>query len=141
MVGQCSACNEYQQSQCKEPLMSHEISERLWSHLAVDVFALDKEDYLMTADFYSDFWEVDTLPDMTAETVIERSKAHFSRYGVPDVMIKGRQFAGEEFAKFASQTAKQNQLSKLLRRSSRKRRQLPGYVEGNPGLAEYPHRE
>ena len=40
---------------------------------------------------------------MTAETDIERCKAHFSRYGVPDVMISdnGRQFTGEEFVNFA----------------------------------------
>ena len=103
MVGQCSPCNEYQQSQCKEPLMTHKIPERPWSRLAVDIFTLDKSDYLITVDFYSDFWEVDTLPHMTAETVIECCKTHFSRYGVPDVVISdnGRQFASEEFANFA----------------------------------------
>ena len=103
MVGQCSPCNEYQKSQCKEPLMTHKIPERPWSRLAVDIFTLDKSDYLITVDFYSDFWEVDTLPHMTAETVIECCKTHFSRYGVPDVVISdnGRQFASEEFANFA----------------------------------------
>ena len=103
MVGQCSACNEYQQSQCKEPLMTHEIPECPWSRVAMDIFTLDGEDYLITVDFYSDFWEVDTLPNMTSETVIERSKALFSRYGVPEAVISdnGGQFASEQFTNFA----------------------------------------
>ncbi|KAL9970142.1 hypothetical protein ACROYT_G022469 [Oculina patagonica] len=103
MVGQCSACNEYQQSQCKEPLMTHEIPGCPWSRVAMDIFTLDGEDYLITVDFYSDFWEVDTLPNMTSETVIERSKALFSRYGVPEAVIgdNGGQFASEQFTNFA----------------------------------------
>ncbi|KAL9964865.1 hypothetical protein ACROYT_G028567 [Oculina patagonica] len=44
MVGQCSACNEYQHSQCKEPLMTHEIPECPWSRVAMDIFTLDGED-------------------------------------------------------------------------------------------------
>ena len=103
MIGQCSACNEYQQSQCKEPLMTHEIPERPWSRVAMDIFSLEGEDHLITVDFYSDFWDVDKLSDMTSETVIDHSKVHFSRYGVPDVVVtdNGGQFDSDEFRRFA----------------------------------------
>ena len=103
MIGQCSACNEYQQSQCKEPLMTHEIPERPWSRVAMDFFSLEGEDHLITVDFYSDFWEVDKLSDMTSKTVIDHSKVHFSRYSVPDVVVtdNGGQFDSDEFRRFA----------------------------------------
>ena len=103
MIGQCSACNEYQHSQCKEPLMTHEIPERPWSRVAMDIFSLEGEDHLITVDFYSDFWEVDKLSDMTSKTVIDHSKVHFSRYGVPDVVVtdNGGQFDSDEFRRFA----------------------------------------
>ena len=45
MVGQCSACNEYHQSQCKEPHMTHEVPECPWSRVAMDIFTLNGEDY------------------------------------------------------------------------------------------------
>ena len=60
--------------------MTHEILERPWSRVAMDIFTLESQDYLITVDFYSDFWEVDVLPDMTTATDIKRSKVHFSRY-------------------------------------------------------------
>ena len=103
MVGQCTTCNEHQRTQTKEPLMTHPIPERPWSRVAIDIFTLHGEDYLLTVDFYSDFWEVDRLNDMTAATVIELCKMHFSRYGVPDVVVSdnGRQFDSREFTEFA----------------------------------------
>lgn len=103
MIGQCSACNEYQQSQCKEPLMTHEIPDRPWSRVAMDIFSLEGEDYLITVDYYSDFWEVDKLSNVTSKTVINCSKVHFSRYGVPDVVVSdnGGQFDSDEFREFA----------------------------------------
>ena len=103
MVEQCNACNEYQQSQYKEPLMTDEIPECPWSRVAMDIFTLNGEHYLITVDFYSEFWVADTLPDMTAETIIERCKAHFSRYGVQEVVISdnGGQFTSEQFENFA----------------------------------------
>ena len=40
---------------------------------------------------------------MTAETIIERFKAHFSRYGVAEAVISdnGKQFTSEQFTNFA----------------------------------------
>lgn len=38
-------------------------------------------------DHYSDFWEIDLLPDLSAETIVRRCKAHFTCYGIPDRVI------------------------------------------------------
>jgi hypothetical protein len=69
----------------------------------MDIFTLEGQDYLITDDLYSDFWEVDILPDMTSATIIQLSKVHFSRFGVPDVVVSdnGGQFGSEEFRSFA----------------------------------------
>ena len=100
MFGQCTTCNEYQKMLTKEPLMTHPIPERPRSRVAIDILTLRSENYLLTVDFYSDFWEVYRLGDITAATVIELCKMHFSRHRVPDVMVtdNGKQFDSKEFA-------------------------------------------
>lgn len=54
-------------------------------------------------DHFSDFWEIELLPDLSAETVIKRCKAQFARHGQPDRVItdNGPQF-GALFKRFAS---------------------------------------
>ena len=58
--------------------------------------------YLVTVDYYSDFWELDYLPDTSSATLIEHTKAHFARYGIPDKVISdnGPQFRSQEYATF-----------------------------------------
>ena len=54
-------------------------------------------------DYYSNFWEVDNLSSTESISVIRKLKAHFARYGIPDVVMSdnGPQFSSERFAKFA----------------------------------------
>ena len=68
----------------------------------MDIFSLEDENHLITVDFYSDFWEVDKLSDMTSKTASVH-KVHFSRYGVPDVVVtdNGGQFESDELRRFA----------------------------------------
>ena len=56
-------------------------------------------------DFYSDFWEVDHLANRTAGNVIQHCKAHFSRYGIPDVLVSDNagKFGSNEFNNFATE--------------------------------------
>ncbi|KAL7847378.1 hypothetical protein SRHO_G00223580 [Serrasalmus rhombeus] len=59
--------------------------------------------YLITVDYFSNFWEVDHLPDASSATVIHKLKAHFARHGIPDVVVSdnGPQFSSWEFRKFS----------------------------------------
>ena len=104
-VSQCATCNEYQTKQAKEPLMTHEIPERPWSRVETDIFTLQGENYLVLVDYYSDFWEVDHLANMTAVNVIQHCKANFSRYGIPDVLVSDNAgtFGSDEFNDFATE--------------------------------------
>ena len=83
--------------------MSHEVPSRPWEKIATDIFTLDGKDYLVTIDYYSNFWEVDRLPNTKASTTILKLKSHFARYGIPDQVMSdnGPQFTSDEFANFA----------------------------------------
>ena len=36
--------------------MSHEVPQRPWEKVAVDLLTQDQKDYLVTGDYYSGFW-------------------------------------------------------------------------------------
>lgn len=102
-ISSCETCQTYQSSQQKETLMSHEVPSRQWEKIGVDLFELDQKDYLVTVDYFSNFFEVDRMDNTKASTVIKKLKAHFARYGIPSTVISdnGPQFSSESFAKFA----------------------------------------
>ena len=50
----------------KEILMPHKVPSRPWEKIATDIFTLDGKDYLVTTDCYSNFREVDRLPNPKA---------------------------------------------------------------------------
>ena len=105
MANQCSTCNEFRDKQQKEPLMTYDIPSRPWKMVAQDLFTSNKKDYLITVDYYSDYWEVDELADTTSQSVIECTKKHFARYGIADVVVtdNGPQFCSQEYENFAKE--------------------------------------
>ena len=58
MVSKCSLCLEHRNSQCKEPMLPHEIPDRPWSKVGAYLFELHQENYLPLVDYYSNFFEV-----------------------------------------------------------------------------------
>lgn len=60
-ISQCEFCRRYEISEPKETLMSHEVPERPWEKVGVDSFELKGRDYLVTVDYFSNFWEIDVL--------------------------------------------------------------------------------
>uniref|UniRef100_A0A8C5Q7G7 Gypsy retrotransposon integrase-like protein 1 n=1 Tax=Leptobrachium leishanense TaxID=445787 RepID=A0A8C5Q7G7_9ANUR len=103
-VSHCSACNEYAQAQQKEPMMSHVLPTRPWQIVSMDLLNYAGQDFLLIVDHYSDFWEIELLPDLSADTTIRRCKVQFARYGQPDRVISdnGPQFACEQFRRFSA---------------------------------------
>lgn len=102
-IAQCDTCNKYQSEQAKEPMICHEVPSRPWEKVAIDLFQLEHKDYIITVDYYSNFFEVDQLSTKTAKAVIRKVKAHFARHGIPDQVISdnGQPFASREFEEFA----------------------------------------
>ena len=100
----CDICNSFKPEQHREPLMPHEIPSRPWQKVGTDMFFFDGRQYLITVDYYSSFFEVDKLDMADSRTVIAKLKMHFSRHGIPEVVISdnGPQYSSAEFAKFAN---------------------------------------
>ena len=57
--------------------------------------------YLVTINCYSNFWEVNRLPNTKASTTIVKLKSH--RYGIQDQVFSDNepQFTADEFAEFS----------------------------------------
>ena len=60
-VSRCTTCNAYPQDQPKEPLISHTIPERPWEKVGSDLLEYEGSDYLVTVDYFSNFFELDKL--------------------------------------------------------------------------------
>ena len=105
LLSQCSVCNAYKRHQQKGPLRIHEVPARSWSIVASDLFVWNRMDYLVTADSYSGWIELNTLNSGTSSRMaIQKSKAHFSRFGVPDELYtdNGPQDSSMELHKTSS---------------------------------------
>ena len=101
-VQRCEVCNDFLARQQKEPRMTHKIPETPWSKVGQDLFTEGGENYLVTVDFYSDYFELDLLADTTAESVIKATKCHFARHGIADMVTdNGPQYSSTLFTKFA----------------------------------------
>ena len=75
-----------------------------WAKLGCDLFEFDNRNYLITVDYFSTFFEIDRLEHATAKYVIKKIKAHFARYGIPEVLVSdnGTQFTSQDFNEFTA---------------------------------------
>ena len=104
-MSKCEICNKYKSSQQKESLMSHELSDRPWEKVGVDIFELKGQFFLILVDYFSNFGEIDRLENTKTSSVIRKLRAHFARYGSPSVLISdcGSQFTSEDFDIFVKE--------------------------------------
>ena len=101
LINGCATCRKFAPAQAKETLMSHEVPCRPWEKVAADLLTYNGKQFLITVDYYSNFWELDLLTDTISNAVLQRLKYHFARYGCPEVVVtdNGPQFACSEFAR------------------------------------------
>jgi hypothetical protein len=64
--------------QQKESLYSHELCTRPWEKIGCGLFGFNQQDYLMTVDYYSDYFEIDRLNNKKGKEVIGILKKHFA---------------------------------------------------------------
>lgn len=85
--------------------MSYEVPQRPWEKVAVDLFSLNQQDYLVTVDYYSGYWELDRRHTTDASTVVTKLKKHFARHGSPCQLVSdnGPQFVSAEFQKLTKE--------------------------------------
>ena len=82
--------------------MCHEVPQRPWEKVAVDLFTLNQKDYLVIVDYYSGYWELGRLHSTDAGAVVKKLKAHFAKHGSPCQLISDNcpQFVTAEFREF-----------------------------------------
>eukprot|EP00731_Ephydatia_muelleri_P001018 Em0001g1018a len=105
MVEKCDACQNYQYSNQKEPMVQGQIPEGPWDMVATDLFQWDGADYLLIVDYYSRFIEFCRLPNTSSSMVIIHTKSIFARHGIPKSVRSdnGPQFSAMEYGKFAEE--------------------------------------
>jgi hypothetical protein len=107
MCEQCSVCAEFKDAQRKEPMTLTQLPERPWQKAASDLFHVDKDTYVLVADYYSKFVEFTPLPagGATSAAIIQFMKEQFARHGIPEQLITdgGPQYSSAEFGKFAKE--------------------------------------
>lgn len=99
----CTTCAQHARQHPREPLKPYPVPTLPWQLVSQDLFALNGSAYLVTVDHYSDFYELDRLPSIQSSSVIQATKQHFSRHGVPHTLLtdNGAQFTSEAFKAFA----------------------------------------
>lgn len=124
-ISKCDICRSLDPKQQKETLHHHDITYRPWAKVGTDLFSWHNKDYLITVDYYSNFWEVYYLLDTKSTTVIRKVKAHFTRQGIPDVLIldNGPQYSSRKFEMFSQRWEFEHRTSS------------PGHPQSN-GMAE-----
>jgi len=101
-VAACQICESFQQAMQKEPLRSHAAPSRAWEKIGVDIFTHKGQDYLITVDYLSNYFEVDRLPSKRIQDIIYVLKTHMARYGIPQTLFSDNQpFNSVEFKEFA----------------------------------------
>jgi len=58
-----------------------------WEQVATDLFELKNSSYLLVADYYSRFLEVQKLTSTTSSSIIGHLKAIFSMFGIPEILV------------------------------------------------------
>ena len=69
----------------QNPVLPHCIPDRPWQVVATDLFTWNNEDYIVTVDYYSRYFELDKLQGTTSAAVIHKLKA--ARHGIVETVI------------------------------------------------------
>jgi len=81
---------------------SHDIPQRPWSKLGMDISTFSGKDYLLIVDHYSKYPEVSHLATKTTVCVISHLKTCFARHGITDTVIADKMpFGSKQFTQFA----------------------------------------
>ncbi|XP_053403100.1 uncharacterized protein K02A2.6-like [Mercenaria mercenaria] len=102
-ISKCDTCQSLERKQSKEPLISHSIPDRPWAKVGTDVFTFDGNDYLVTVDYFSNFFEIDRLYETTSKEIVAKLKQHFAMHGIPERVISDNAsvYKSEKFKSFS----------------------------------------
>ena len=104
-IEMCDVCRAFDRKQPKETLIPPEVPDRPWAKVGVDLFTYRGRNYLTGVDYYSSFWEIDSLDETTSGAIVQRLKLHFARHRITETCLSdnGLQFTSTEFKEFSRQ--------------------------------------
>ena len=104
MIQNCDSCQQHRNRQTAEPLMQHDVPDQPWYKVGTDLFNLLGKTYLMVVDYHSKYFEISTLADTTASTVVQRTKNIFSKHGIPKLVFSdnGPEYSSRVYKQFAN---------------------------------------
>ena len=102
LVQHCPACTKALAA-TRQPMLPTPLPEYPWQRVASDLFELDKKTYLLVADYFSRYVEVQTLTSTTSASIIRTLKSIFARHGIPETFVSdnGPQYSSQEMKDFA----------------------------------------
>ena len=102
LVSKCPVCVRFQTETRKEPLMAHPAPSRPWEKVGADIFTHRGQDYLVTVDYLSGFFEVDRLQSKKVSDVVYALRHQWARHGIPNELVTDNSpFGAAEFKDFA----------------------------------------
>ena len=104
LADSCDVCRRHASQPQREPLLQHSKGFRPWQKVGVDLYTCAGRCYLVTVDYWSNFFEIDYVPSYAASNVILKLKAHFARFGIPEQIMtdNGPPFSSELFVNSAN---------------------------------------
>ena len=86
-------------------MISSPLPNHPWEKVASDLVELNGKTYLLVADYFSCYLEVQTLTTATSASVIRALKAIFLRHGIPAVLMSdnGPLYSSQEMKDFPNQ--------------------------------------
>jgi transposase InsO family protein len=108
-VASCTVCRTFDSSQKKEPILQHTKGNSPWEKVASDIFSRKGKSFLVVVDYFSFFIELVHLGradlfQVSSETVIQKLKEVFARYGIPSELVSdnGPQYSSTSFREFSA---------------------------------------
>ncbi|XP_062849175.1 uncharacterized protein K02A2.6-like [Trichomycterus rosablanca] len=105
LVLSCEHCKIHRPSQHREPLITTPLPDLPWQKLAADLCEHKGHHYLIVIDYFSRWLEILNLPKTNSDTVIQKLKSIFTRFGTPEELMtdNGPQFSADQFRRFAAE--------------------------------------
>lgn len=86
-VSKYATCRAHWVEQGQEPMLPHDAPNRPWNKVAVDLFQFRNKDFLITVDYFTGFYEVQSMHTTRASALIQVLKSEFARHGISRTVV------------------------------------------------------
>lgn len=101
-IGSCSLCNSQRSLPPRSPLAPWAFPARPWERIHLDMFSIDKHQFLVAVDAYSKWIECFLMSNTDSQSVINKLNEIFSRFGLVHTLVtdNATNFCSTQFEDF-----------------------------------------